>query len=355
MNPPPTICQPPPCFRARGRTMPVVCALLLATACATVCGEDVVLLKPGGGLRRLTGTVTEYTGQELFLRRRGGQETSIPADRVAAVQTEQTQPHQEADRLLQADRPADALESYQRAMKTETRTWVQREILAQIVVCLAALDRVEQAAGMFQVLLRSDPTTRHFRLIPLPWRASPLSPTLAAKAKGWTEDQRSSTRLLGAGWLLTADTSQRGAAIRTLQQLAGDRDERVAALAAAQLWRTQIVTAGAADLEKWQRGAAADAGGAARRTDLRAGAGPGTGRAARRGSDRVHAGRDPATATAATDRRIAAGRHRRIDRSRRRRRDPRAGRRTTKTVPQVDRRSGAARADAAAVKEARIA
>jgi tetratricopeptide (TPR) repeat protein len=56
--------------------------------------------------------------------------------------------------------------------------------------------------------------------------------------------------LLGASYLLSG--SRRSAAIRTLEQLATDRDQRVALLAQSQLWRTTAVTTPVEEVRRWR-------------------------------------------------------------------------------------------------------
>jgi tetratricopeptide (TPR) repeat protein len=232
--------------------------LLVAPALLTPVAhaEDVVLLKPGGASgspRRITGTITEYTGREIMIRTAGGRETMLPADRVVEIATEYSAKQIEADDLFAKQQFEKALVAYQHALREETRTWVKREILAQMAWCLREQDQWDKAAALFLSIVKSDPATQHFDAMPLAWRPQTLSPGMERFAQAALADKGEPiARLIAASWLLSGAPEQRTGALDTLEQLADDRDPRIAQLAEAQRWRTQLVTAVASDTITWQ-------------------------------------------------------------------------------------------------------
>ncbi|MEQ8786635.1 MAG: hypothetical protein RIC55_10065 [Pirellulaceae bacterium] len=198
----------------------------------------------------LTGEIVEFNGKELRLKQPGGVESAIPAERVASFETTWTPEYEEALRLKREGKFAEAVEKFGQALRADKRRWVQRRILADTVRCYTALEQHEQAATMFLILVGDDPATQYFDAIPLSWSTHRPSPTLESKASAWMNDAANPVAaLLGASWLLS--TGRRGAAVTVLKRLASDADARVAALARAQGWQTEIVTATAEDVARW--------------------------------------------------------------------------------------------------------
>jgi hypothetical protein len=113
-------------------------------------------------------------------------------------------------------------------------------------------DRWEPAADLFLSLVRDDPATPDFAVVPLPWTTLSPSPSLETKARTWMNDRTSSIAALVGSSLLMSTTS-RSEALRRLGELATDADERVARLADAQRWRVAAVTADAATVGSWEQ------------------------------------------------------------------------------------------------------
>ncbi len=130
---------------------------------------------------------------------------------------------------------------------------MRRQLLAQMVWCLRYQNDWDQAARIFLLIVQSDPTTQYFDAMPLAWR--PLTPTLAMerKATEWIRDDRDpAAQLIAASWLLSSTAENRTDATRTLEDLTRAKDIRIAQLAEAQLWRSQLVTAREAEIPRWQ-------------------------------------------------------------------------------------------------------
>jgi len=230
----------------------VMCGVL----CEATSAEDVVLLKPSGNSRspkRIIGTVTEYTGRELFIRVDGGREQVISADRVEDVTTDYTQKHVDADVAFAENRFAEAEALYRQAIREESRQWVRREILAQIVWCLRYQNKHEQAAATFLLIVENDPTTQYVSAIPLAWTRLELGLPAERQATEWLRDDREPVaQLIAASWLLSGPAELRGEAVRTLEDLTRTRELRIAQLAETQRWRTQVVTADDRQIDRWR-------------------------------------------------------------------------------------------------------
>ena len=206
----------------------------------------------GSGETRRSGRIVDYTGEFLTLELAGGRQEQIPAVRVRGLETEKVADQKNADRLFAEGRFADAVVGYRKAVEEDTRPWVRREILAQLARCYRNMDQHVRAADTFLIILRSDPTTQWYDAIPLVWK--PLRPDgeVARRATAWMADPAvPAAALIGASWLLSA--AERDQAVETLRQLSSNADQRVALLAQAQLWRTELVTATLGEVRAWEK------------------------------------------------------------------------------------------------------
>lgn len=227
----------------------LLAALLLASWSLA---DDTVIVatgKEGRGRSRLSGTVLDFTGKELRIKQASGREAVVPADKVVSVETTKEAKHTAADGLFESGDFAKAIAIYRDAAREEKRIWVQRQIMAQTVWCSRNLGQVERAGNVFLILVEDDPDTRFFDAIPLNWTAMQPPAALEQQAKTWLGGKLSPAVLMGASWLLSTD---RAAAQGALEKLVADGDQRVAQLAAAQLWRTKLVTAKPEELDRWQ-------------------------------------------------------------------------------------------------------
>ena len=228
--------------------------LVFGSLVGMACAEDVVVYatgREGRGRGTARGIVVDFTGEHLVLRVADGREQTIPASRVIEVRTTRAPEQVAGDGFVRARQYEKALERYPAALRNEQRPWVRREIMAQCVRCWCELGQFERAARGFLALVQSDPKTQFFHTIPLAWFPHQPSPAFRQQASAWLENRSSGVaRLLGASWLLS--TEGRAAAIGALQELRVDRDARVALLAEAQLWRTQVVRVKPQDVERWR-------------------------------------------------------------------------------------------------------
>jgi len=229
--------------------------IALGSRSATRQKEDVVFLapaKPGGPSRRVTGKILDYNGQHMTFRQASGMEATFPAKRIVKYQSTWLSEHAEGDQLYRKGQLKQAVEKYRAAIRQESRRWVRRLILANMIDCDYNLGHVDRAAKEFATLVSDDPQVLHFDRIPLCWRTRVPPPSLERQAKDWIQKGSTpvSLRLLAASWLLA--TRDRAIAKKQLEHLSINRDRRIASLAAAQLWRMEQVTATAKDVRRWR-------------------------------------------------------------------------------------------------------
>ncbi|MGD9720662.1 MAG: hypothetical protein AB7O59_16335 [Pirellulales bacterium] len=219
--------------------------------------EDVVVLRPtkaGDSPRSVSGQILDYTGRELRLRLPSGRERVIGPSQIERIKTDRTADQAAGDELFAKGDLRRAEARYRAAIDAdhETRPWVRRQIVAQLVWCYQGLGQWEQAGELFLALLEGDPATPYFECIPLAWTTAQPTSALATKARTWLiQRERPAMALVGASHLLASP--DRNAALARLRQLMDSEDPRIAWLAQTQIWRAESVRATPADLARWSR------------------------------------------------------------------------------------------------------
>ncbi|MFN0056321.1 MAG: tetratricopeptide repeat protein [Planctomycetales bacterium] len=229
---------------------------LIWSLAANADAQDRVVLRRGGFSGRITasGTIEDYTGTEITLRAVPGDAVRrYPSAEVVAIETQQTEPHERGLALLGEQRIEEALREFELALKKEPRAWMRREILALLVQNSSRRGDMAAAGSRFLALLKSDPTTRHFRLIPLTWDGAALAAGVRGEAKTWLSGKVEAARLMGASWLLE-DAESSMAAKAALRELATSTDKRIQALAQMQAWRRDVALGQLSELQltRWQ-------------------------------------------------------------------------------------------------------
>lgn len=228
-------------------------SIVLLSPTVAAAADDVVVIATGedkSGRQKMKGRIVRYAGQELVLEQLSGREKSIPAESVVEIQTTWTEPHRSADALLAAGKFDEALKQYRLAMQEEKRRWAQQQIMSQMIWCYRGQGNIDTACETFIKLHGSDPPPKYFEAIPLSWRAQSPPARMAQLAREYLGSSSSVAQLLGASWLLSTRNAK---VVDALRRLTNDPDRRIALLAEAQLWQSQIVTADDDQLQRWSR------------------------------------------------------------------------------------------------------
>jgi len=231
-----------------------LCVLTVANGSAA---QDKVVLQRPNLTSRLTisGLVIDYTGTEVSIRTDSGEPArTYPAAEVVEIQTAQVAAHTQGLKLLAEGKVDEAIRELESAVQKESRTWVRREILATIVRCGLRRGNYVLAGSRFLALLKSDPTTRDFRMIPLVWAPETISRDARAEARLWLAGQVEAGRLIGASLLY--DDAESGVEARAvLKKLASSTDARVRPLAQMQAWRAEVFGGNPGRLQtaQWER------------------------------------------------------------------------------------------------------
>lgn len=206
--------------------------------------QDKVILQRKSLTARLTisGIVEDYTGTEVTIRTDSDESPkTFPASDVIEIQTAQTESQTRGLKLLAEGQVEQASRELEVALKREPRTWVRREILAALVRCGLRRGDYVGAGNRFLALLKSDATSRHFRVIPLVWAPETISREARSEAQAWMNGKVEAGRLMGAS-LLYDDRESGKEARSVLKELSSSTDSRVRVLAQAQAWREEALS-----------------------------------------------------------------------------------------------------------------
>lgn len=241
---------------AGARAWRVVWLVAALLACADRArGEDRVTLaplKPGSATLTLRGEIVDYRGDGLRFRSTSGKEETYDPARIVELVTRWPETFAQGEASWRAGQWDEAIARYRTAAAEEQRAWAKRRMLARLVECLRDARRIADAGDAFLALYRADPETPEFGVLPLDWTIdATAAAAVESRAREWLkQDAVAPAVLIGASWLLAR--SDRPAALAALRRLSDERDARIAHLAAAQLWRTRLVTADRAELDQWQ-------------------------------------------------------------------------------------------------------
>jgi len=225
-------------------------AVFIPSAHAETKQTDTVHFSERGRGRQVKGNVADFNGQGLRILLPSGQERVIPAANVTRIETRRT-PAQRAARLAAKEgQYAKAASTYYRLLQSETesRSWVRREILNELVLALRADGKYFQASKVFLTLLGEEPGTPYFTAIPLVWTGGiTLTPQAESTAIEWLGSQRAAERFLGGSLLLGSKNTQQAEWV--LEALKESKREPMASLAATQLLRLRIPQATEKDIQ----------------------------------------------------------------------------------------------------------
>lgn len=227
-----------------------------ATAGSTA--PDVVTLRGEGARSRITvrGRIVDYTGKSIVISTSSGKGQLVyRASRVVDISTPQSKAHVAGLKDFALGRYAEAGRHFEEALQGENRSWVRREILAMLVRCSLNRGEYASAGSRFALLVASDPTSRHFKLIPLTWASRPTDAALYDQARSWLSEADNEVERLLAAAIVLRDPRFTAAAQETLDELARSTDWSIRNLATAQLWRLRLDAGNlsAGELRRWQR------------------------------------------------------------------------------------------------------
>jgi len=222
----------------------------MGTSLDDMAAQDTVTVKDPrtGKFSQFEAQVLEWDAERL-LYMGNGKERSMPSTRVVDVSYPRTESQLEADRLFGEGKLLQAMQTYQNAIVDEPRPWVKNELQARQLQCALALNQQREAISLFLAIQQANPNTRFFHLIPISWDQTRLDGTLAANLTQWLSGSNEVRKLIAASWLQRQDEFNANAALKSLAQ---SGDSRIAHLATAQLWRSEIIAPNPAAIPRWE-------------------------------------------------------------------------------------------------------
>lgn len=216
--------------------------------------QDRVTYTPVDATKPLTvlGDIVDFTGTELSLRS-GASVQRISADRIQQIETHYQQEHLQAQQLFANGETAEALKLLRQALDKEPRAWVDREILAMMMQAELRQQNLAGAISTFQLILTSDPATRHWGIAPLIWSSQLISDSVRGEMHRWLVSDTPSQQLIAASILLI-DPVLGEEAEQKLNSLTRNTQPIISAYAKSQLWRLEIASGKVYDvsLERWR-------------------------------------------------------------------------------------------------------
>ena len=229
----------------------IYCILAMLVAAGSLGAQDVIVIKiDGGKVTKRTGAIVDWQGSKITLEN-GGRSRTIDSSAVQQIKTQWPPELATARKLVKQKDFAAAIESFEKAKSSESRSWVKSIIAAESI---QAFDSIENHARSVREFLRiyvADPQTRFFRRIPLAWSVGERNVPARADLQKWLTNDNPALRLIASSWLLGRGNDSD--AIAALEQLTAQKDKRIAQLALAQLWRPRLVSATQNDVDRWQR------------------------------------------------------------------------------------------------------
>lgn len=216
--------------------------------------DRVIIQQPGGSRFTYSGIIDDYTGRDVTLQIRNGEPLKRYARaEVVDVQTAYTAHHEKGRILLNQGKPVEAKAELTLALKDEDRTWVRREILAQLIRCALWDGQYRAAVPIFLSIVESDPETLHYGLAPLAWTDESSAADLKYEARNWIVEKSLESQLIGASHLLF-DRDSNEQAVTTLNRLAREANIKLQRLAQLQLWRVRSAGGSATpnELIRWE-------------------------------------------------------------------------------------------------------
>ena len=216
--------------------------------------DSATIRSKNGGKITLHGRVVDYNGKYLIFKVPSSNSNQVHrSEFVLRVTTPQSADHIRGRELFEARQLREAEVQLEKALASEPRGWVRRQIQALMVRAAMQRDDLLTAGMRFIDLSRKDPNTTHFKLIPLIWASRQLPDLWQQHAKVWLSHDEEIPRLLGASILLDSPTMH-GFADGELRRLSISSNTRIAKLALAQRWRTKLTSGklNALELKRWE-------------------------------------------------------------------------------------------------------
>ena len=199
-----------------------------------------------------TGTIENYSRDELILRTSSGNILSIKTDKILKVDADYPESYLEAKLMMDNQEFDRALTLLDKVLVQVPDGWMKQEILSRQVECLNNLNRQEEAAVRYIQLIQLEPNTAFYDCVPLVWTSVELSSRTQQLAQNWIRQQKFPyVTLLGASLLLNSDKkSEAQTALNALVKSGGADVVTLAQMQLNRLSLTPLTNAALINFEK---------------------------------------------------------------------------------------------------------
>lgn len=212
--------------------------------------QDDVVHRRNGIIDRGTIIAQDASGIRM-LRADARREIRIPQEQIESVQVKLTEQQQQGDKLLEERRYLAAAQKLEEAFKVESRDWLRSHIASNLVACYVAAGDSVAAIQSFFTTAQSTDSHISVSTVPLWWLPEPPPGPVLQYAANLLQANGPMEQVIGASYLF--GTAHSATARNTLARLTTYRDERLAQLARAQLWRWETAAITLEEVESWQR------------------------------------------------------------------------------------------------------
>ncbi|MDO4583964.1 MAG: hypothetical protein Q4D62_07660 [Planctomycetia bacterium] len=204
------------------------------------------------GFQEISGEILEVNRDTLEIRVEK-KKRKYPYSKVRKILWEKSPQWLMGDEAFEKMEYANALECYRQELPREEKSWKQVALTVEMIRCLTRLGENPQALEMALQLLRREPllTDEHYAVLPFLWKPNIADTASEAVAIRWMkQNPQPNEILLCASYLLSS--SRRNEMVAYLQSLSQEKEVRLASLAKAQLWRTEMVEMTVAKAQRWE-------------------------------------------------------------------------------------------------------
>jgi hypothetical protein len=192
--------------------------------------------------RSASGIIQQLSGQTVVLRREADRVEVYSLRDVEEIRFRKSAEYEGGLNRLSERDWTEAITKLKAALQTEAREWTRREIRASLAYALRCDGQFSQCLAEVEKILEEDPESRHVVELPLVWdERLPADHRIELTL----EDLRSKSvaRQLTAASIFLQESQHEAEAIAVLSALRKSSRGSMQTLAAAQLWRVNLLRA----------------------------------------------------------------------------------------------------------------
>lgn len=230
------------------RLWPLILVCFLEAGAPQTRADRVQYYDADGEIQVIEGHIEQFAEGDLRIRQPHGRLIDIRRGQLIDVEGD-WEGLSDQTRLDLTD--AERLSRIRQAYAAEERGWAKHVLLARAARLYRRQGNWDDAARMFEVIVRDDPESIHWIDAPLIWQPQQLPATVAKQAATSMKADHPAVRLIAASWALSGSSIFE--ARRILEQLAESSSPLIGPLATWQLRRLELVQVRPEQLGQWRQ------------------------------------------------------------------------------------------------------